>query len=122
MARDLAGPARGALAMRSMMRFLGDTQVEGRFFPKGALVQALPAGDMALVLPDPVAHTTLCAVPVRSLVPLQRFRIVLVNHRVGLMDEQFRWAIDADDVRAAIDHTAPDCEIVAVHLAEMWTG
>lgn len=108
--------------MRSMMRFLCDTQVEGRFFPKWAQVQALPAGDMALVLPDPVAHTTLCAVPIRNLVPLQRFRIVLVNRRVGLMDEQFRWAIDAGDARAAIDHTAPDCEIVELDLAETRTG
>lgn len=100
------------------MRFLGDTQVEGRFFPKGALVQALPAGDMALVLPDPGAHTTLCAVPVRNLVPLQRFRIVLVNHRVGLLAEQFRWAIDADDAKATIDRTAPDCEILELDLVE----
>ncbi len=95
-----------------MMRFLLDTQVEGRFFPQGSQVQTLPAGDMALVLPDPGTHTTLCAVPAKNLARLKRFRVVLVNHRVGLLDEQFRWAIDVDDVKSIIDRSAPDCEIV----------
>jgi hypothetical protein len=103
------------------MRFLTDTQVEGRFFPRGAQVQALAAGDMALVLPDPGAYTTICAVPATSLAPLQRFRIVLVNRRVGLMAEQFRWAVDANDVKSAIGHTAPDCKIVALDLVEART-
>lgn len=108
--------------MPSMMRFLRDTQVEGRFFPKGAQVEALPAGDMALVLPDPGAHTTLCAVPIRNLVPLQRFRIVLINRHVGLLDEQFRWAVDAGDLQSTIGDAAPDCEIVEMGRAEAWTG
>jgi len=107
--------------MRSMMRFLRDTQVEGRFFPRGVQVQALAAGDMALVLPDPGAHTTLCAVPARNLALLQPFRIVLINRRVGLMDEQIRWAVDAEDVRSAIDSAAPDCEIVALDLLKAST-
>lgn len=105
-----------------MMQFLRDTQVDGRFFPRGAQVQTLAAGDMALVLPDPGTHTTLCAVPARNLAPLKRFRIVLVNQRIGLMDEQFRWAVDADDAKAAIDHTAPDCQIVELDLVETWAG
>ncbi len=67
---------------------------------------------MALVLSDPGTHTSLCAVPAKNLAPLKRFRVVLVNQRIGLMDEQFRWAIDVDDVTSTIDHSAPDCEIV----------
>lgn len=98
--------------MQSMMRFLRDTSVEGRFFPQGAQVQTLAAGDMALVLPDPGTYTTLCSVPARNLAPLKHFRIVLVNRRVGLLAEQFRWAVDADDLKLAIERTAPDCEIV----------
>lgn len=105
-----------------MMRFLRDTQVEGRFFPQGAQVQTLAAGDMALVLPDPGTHTTLCAVPAKNLAPLKQFRVVLINRRVGLLAEQLRWAVDADDLRSAIDHTAPDCEIVELDLAETWAG
>ena len=107
--------------MQSMMRFLRDTQVDGRFFPKGSQVQTLVAGDLALVLPDPAAHTTLCAVPAGDLARLRRFRVVLVNHQVGLLAEQFRWAIDADDARLAIDRSAPGCEIVALDLVETWT-
>jgi len=104
--------------MRSMMRFLRDTQVEGRLFPQGSQVQTLAAGDIALVLPDPGTHTTLCAVPARNLAPLKRFRIVLVNRRVGLLAEELRWAVDADDLRSAIDQTAPDCEIVELDLID----
>lgn len=98
--------------MRSVMRFVADTQVDGRFFPRGAEVQTIAAGDLALVLPDPRAHTTLCAVPARNLVPLTQFRVVLVNRRYGLCAEQFRWAVDAEEVRAVIDRHTPDCWIV----------
>lgn len=108
--------------MPPMMRFLRDTQVDGRFFPRGAQVQALAAGDMVLVLPDPGMHTTLCAVPARNLAPLKPFRIVLVNYHVGLMDAQVRWALDADDARSAVDAAAPDCEIVELDPVETWTG
>lgn len=103
-----------------MTRFLRDTQVEGRFFPQGAQVQTFAVGDMALVLPDPAALTTLCAVPTRYLAPLKHFRIVLVNRRVGLLSEQSRWAVDVDDLQSAINRTAPDCEIVEVDLVETW--
>lgn len=95
-----------------MMQFLRDTQVAGRFFPQGSRVQTIAAGDIALVLPEPSAHTTLCAVPAGNLTRLERFRLVLVNHRVGLLDEQFHWAVDAGDIRSIIDRCAPDCEIV----------
>jgi hypothetical protein len=98
--------------MRSVMRFLTDTQVDGRFFPLGAEVQTIAAGDLALVLPDPRAHTTLCAVPARNLARLRQFRVVLVNRRVGLLAEQLRWAIDAEEIKSSIDDNAPDCEIV----------
>lgn len=98
--------------MQSLMRFLKDTQVEGRFFPRGSEVQTIAAGDLALVLPDSRAHTTLCAVPARNLVRLKRFRVVLVNRRVGLMAEQIRWAIDAEEIQSSIDTEAPDCGIV----------
>lgn len=98
--------------MRSVMRFLTDTQVDGRFFPRGAEVQAIAAGDLALVLPDLRAHTALCAVPARNLTPLTQFRVLLVNRRYGLMAEQFRWAVDADEIRAFVDKNTPDCGIV----------
>lgn len=103
-----------------MMRFLLDTQVDGRFFPQGSQVQTLAAGDMALVLPDPDAHTTLCAVPAKNLAPLKRFRVVLVNDRIGLLDQQFRWALDVDDVKSIIDRSAPDCEIVELEQTDDW--
>ncbi len=105
-----------------MMRFLRDTQVEGRFFPQGAQVQTLAAGDMALVLPDPGMHTTLCAVPAKNLARLKQFRVVLINRRIGLLAEQLRWAVDADDLKSAIDQNAPDCEIVELGLVETWAG
>jgi hypothetical protein len=103
-----------------MMRFLLDTQVQGRFFPQGSQVQTLAAGNIALVLPDPGTHTTLCAVPAKNLAPLKRFRVVLVNHRFGLLDEQFRWAMDIDDVKSTIDNSAPDCEIVELDQMDQW--
>jgi len=98
--------------MQSMMQVLKNTQVEGRFFPRGSRVRAIEAGDSCLVLPDPDAHTTLCAVPTKNLARLTLFRVVLVNHRVGLMDEQERWGLDTNDVRSRIARSAPDCEIL----------
>jgi len=95
-----------------MMRFLLDTQVDGRFFSRGSHVKVLSAGDSCIVLPDPGAHTTMCAVPAKNLALLRLFRVVLVNHRVGLMDEQERWGLDADDVRSDIACSAPDCEVL----------
>ena len=55
-------------------------------------MQVVNAGTSALVLPDPGAHTTLCAVPMKNLAPMRRFRVLLVNHQVGLMDEHERSA------------------------------
>lgn len=103
--------------MQSMMQVLWDTQSEGRFFPRGSRVQVIEAGDSSLVPPDPDAHTTLCAVPTKNLARLTLFRVVLVNHRVGLMDEQERWGLDADDVRSSIARSAPDCEILELDEA-----
>ncbi|RUF23371.1 hypothetical protein IPC1132_25470 [Pseudomonas aeruginosa] len=103
--------------MQSMMQILRDTQVEGRFFPRGARVRVIDAGDRCLVLPDPEAHTTLCAVPTKNLARLKLFRVVLVNHQVGLVDEQTRWGLDADDVRSSIARGAPDCEILELDEA-----
>ncbi|QET31270.1 hypothetical protein L0Z11_04575 [Burkholderia multivorans] len=105
--------------MQSMMQVLSDIQVEGRFFPRGSRVQVIEAGDSSLVLPDPDAHTTLCAVPTKNLARLTLFRVVLVNHRVGLMDEQERWGLDADDVRSSIARSAPDCEILELNEASL---
>lgn len=98
--------------MRSMMQVLRGTQVAGRFFPRGSRVQVIEAGDSCLVLPDSDAHTTLCAVPTKNLARLTLFRVVLVNHRVGLVDEQERWGLDADNVRSSVAQAAPDCEIL----------
>lgn len=98
--------------MQSMMRVLRDTQVHGRFFPKGARVSVIHVGDRCLVLPDPDAHTTLCAVPLANLAPLMRFRAVLINPVVGLIDVQECWGLDADDVRIGLLERAPDCEII----------
>jgi hypothetical protein len=84
--------------MQSMMQVLRDTQSEGRFFPRDGRIQVIEAGDSSLVLPDPDAHTTF-------------------NHLVGLMDEQERWGLDADDVRSSIARSAPDCEILELDEA-----
>ena len=100
--------------MPSMMQFLEDTQVEGRFFPRGAQVQVIDAGSTALVLPDSDAHTTLCAVPLKNLVRLKRFRVLLANYQVGLMDDQERWGLNADDIKSTLARCAPDCEIVTL--------
>nr|WP_297383378.1 hypothetical protein [uncultured Roseateles sp.] len=97
-----------------MMQFLEDTQVAGRFFPRGAQVTVMEAGDNALLLPDPVAHTTLCTVPAKNLARLKRFRVVLANYQVGLMDVQERWGLDADDIVSTIARSAPDCTVVAL--------
>lgn len=103
--------------MQSMMQFLRDTQVEGRFFPRGSRVQVIKAGDSCLLPPDPDAHTTLCTVPTKNLAQLTLFRVVLVNRRVGLIDEQERWGLDTDDVRSSIAQSAPDCEILELDEA-----
>lgn len=98
--------------MPSMMQVLRDTQVEGRFFPQGAHVKVVHVGDSCLVLPDPSSYTTLCAVPAKNLARLKLFRVVLVNHHVGLMDVQERWGLDADDIHLSIARSAPACEIL----------
>lgn len=103
--------------MQLMMQVLEDIQVEGRFFPRGSRVQVIRAGDSCLVLPAPGAHTTLCAVPTKKLAQLTLFRVMLVNHQVGLLDEQERWGFDADDVRSSIAQCAPDCEILELDEA-----
>lgn len=100
--------------MHSMMQVLSDIQVEGRFFPKGSRLQVIEAGDRCLVLPDLEAHTTLCAVPRKNLGRLTLFRLMLVNHQVGLMSKQERWGLDADDVLSSIAESAPDCEILEI--------
>jgi len=69
--------------MQRRMRFVEDTQVDWRFFPKGAEVQSIHAGSHALVLPDTQAHTTICAIPLGSLVALKPFRMLLANRIVG---------------------------------------
>jgi hypothetical protein len=56
-------------------------------------------------------------VPTKNLARLTLFRVVLVNHLVGLMDEQERWGLDADDVRSSIARSAPDCEILELDEA-----
>jgi hypothetical protein len=101
--------------MQSMMQFRRDTQAAGRFFPQGSRVQVIDAGDSCLVLPDAGAHTTLSAVPAKSLARLTLLHVALVNHRVGLIDEQERWALDADDIRSTIDLCAPDFEILELN-------
>jgi hypothetical protein len=101
--------------MQSMMQFRRDTQAAARFFPQGSRVQAIDAGDSCLVLPGPGAHTTLSAVPAKNLARLTLFHVVLVSHRVGLIDEQERWALDADYIRSTIDLCAPDFEILELN-------
>ena len=103
--------------MKLMMQFLKDTQVNGRFFPRGTHVRVLAAGDNCLLLPDTDARTTLSAVPAKNLARLTLFRVVLVNRRVGLTEEQERWGLDADDIRSSIARLAPDCEILELDKA-----
>lgn len=105
--------------MSSKMRFLTDTQAGGRFFPRGAEVQVIQAGSSALIEPDPDAFTTLCAVPLRNLVALRRYRVVLENEEVGLVGEREMFGIDEDDVRACLATQAPQCMIL---LVEVWGG
>jgi len=101
------------------MRFLVDTQVAGRFFPRDAEVHVIEADEASFfVLPDPGSHTTLCTVPARNLARLRQFRIVLVNQCVGLMDEQIRWGLDAEEVMSSIAYYAPGCEIISLDLTE----
>lgn len=100
--------------MLSWMRFVEDTQVAGRFFPKGAEVRVIQAGGDVLLPPDTSAHTTLCALPMRNLVRLQVFRVSLQNRLVGLEDSQIRRATDEAEVRALLARRAPDCEIVSI--------
>lgn len=102
--------------MQSMMQVLRDTY-EGRLFPQGYHVRVIDAGDRCLVLPDPDAHTTLCTVPTKNLARSTLFRIVLVNHQVGLIHEQERRGLDADDVRSSIAQCASDCEILELDEA-----
>lgn len=102
--------------MRRWMRFVEDTQADGRFFPNGAEVEVIDAGAHALVLPDIRTHTTLCAVPIKRLVALKSFRVALVNRQVGLADTQIRLGVDEADVRAAIERRAPQCEVLGVVL------
>lgn len=100
--------------MPCWMRFVEDTQVGGRFFPKGAEVQVIQAGDDVLLPPDTGAHTTLCAVPARNLVRLRAFRVLLQNRVVGLADTQIRRARDEAEVRAIAARRAPDCEVLDI--------
>ena len=100
--------------MRRWMRFVEDTQAEGRFFPRGAEVEAIDAGAHALVLPDAKSYASLCAVPRKRLVVLKSFRVVLLNRQVGLADTQIRLGVDEADVRAALQRRAPQCEVLDV--------
>lgn len=103
--------------MHLMMQVLEDTQLEGRLFPRGCRVQVIQAGDSCLLLPDPDAHTTLCAVPTKNLAQLTLFRVMRVKHQVGLIKQQERWGLSADDVRSSIAQCAPECEILELDEA-----
>jgi hypothetical protein len=91
-----------------MMQVLSGIQVEGRFFAKGCRLQVIEAGDSCLVLPD------LDAMPRKNLGRLTLFRLMLVNHRVGLMSEQRRWGLDANDVCSSLAGSEPDCETLKI--------
>ncbi len=100
--------------MKAMHRFLRDTAVGGRFFPAGTQIEVIVVGDLALVPPAQNSHTTLCAVPSRDLVQVKRFRLLLANLEFGLLDEQERFGLDADDVIAQVTRSAPGCEILSL--------
>lgn len=100
--------------MSSKMRFLVDTQAEGRFFPRGAEVQVIQVGSSGLITPDSAAFTTLCAVPLRNLVALQRFRVVLENDEVGLICEREIFGIDENDVQEHLAKQAPQCVMLLI--------
>lgn len=38
-------------------------------------------------------------------------RVVLINHRVGVLAEQERWGFNADQDRSGVAKCAPDCRI-----------
>ncbi|MFT7776514.1 hypothetical protein [Roseateles sp.] len=96
------------------MRFVEDTQVEGRFFPRGAEVEVIAAGAIAIVPPDPAAHATMCAVSMKRLVALKAFRVLLLNREAGLAGALVRLGIDEADVRASIERRSPACEVLEV--------
>lgn len=103
--------------MQCWMRFVEDTQVAGRFFPKGAEVRVIQADGDVLLPPDTGAHTTLCALPMRNLVRLQVFRVLLQNRFVGLEDLQIRRATDEAELRAFLARRVPDCAVVSIEAA-----
>jgi hypothetical protein len=103
--------------MQSMMQLLRGTHVKGRFFPRGCRVRMIQTSGSCLVLSDPDAYTTPCAVPTKNLARLTLFRVGLVNHQVGLPDQQGRWGLDAEDIRWSIAQCPPDCEIFELREA-----
>ena len=103
--------------MQLMMQVVEDTQVEGRRFPRGCRVQLIQAGDSCLLLPDPDAYTTPCAVPAKNLARLTLFRVMLVKHQVGLIKQQERWGRSADDIRSSFAQCTPGGDSLALEEA-----
>lgn len=100
--------------MPIMMQFLEDTQVAGRYFPRGGQVSVVPVGSSGLILPNPEAHTSVCLVPIHKLAPLRRYRVRLINRLVGLLSEREVFGINVSEMIARIGRNSPDCEVVDV--------
>jgi hypothetical protein len=81
-----------------------------QFFPRGCRVRAIQAGDSCLVLSDPDAHSTLCAVPTKNLARLTLFRVVLVNHHVRLLKEQQR----RDSMQRTFVRASPNARLISM--------
>lgn len=96
------------------MRFAVDVSVPGRFFPRGAVVRVVPAGAVALVLPDRDAHATLCPVPAHALQPVRRFRAWLFHRDAGLAAAQDRFAADATELEAQLALELPECDLLDI--------
>jgi hypothetical protein len=94
--------------MQSMMQVLRGTHMKRQFFPRGCRVRAIQAGDSCLVLSDPDAHSTLCAVPTKNLARLTLFRVVLVNHHVRLLKEQQR----RDSMQRTFVRASPNARLI----------
>lgn len=94
-----------------LMQILRDTQALGRFFPQGARVKIHEKHGRYFVSADPESFTIPCEAPRENLVPLEAFRVLLLNAQIGT-HEQDVWGLNEEDVRSGIHERAPDCLIV----------
>jgi hypothetical protein len=82
------------------MQVLRDTQAPDRFFPRRARLNIHEKHDSYFVAADPESFTLPCEVPRENLVPLEAFRVLLLNAQKGT-HEQDVWGLNEEDVLSA---------------------